>query len=135
MREAIVATWNDIVSYLNANYKCKQESPTVLKFLFNLGNDRSHLVFVELAGNDKIGEFAEVSAAVGTSKEFNKLEAFCRAANSYVAGGIVIEGDVILLRDTFPLLNLDINELEAPLHVIVGAADRIEAEITGGDVY
>ena len=130
-----MATWNDIVSYLNANYKCKQESTTMLSLVFDTGNDRSHVVFVELAGNDKIGEFAKVSAVVGTSKEFNKLEAFCRAATPYVTGGIVIEGDVILLRDTFPLLNLDINELEAPLEVIIFAADRIESEITGGDDY
>lgn len=130
-----MATWNDIVSYLNANYKCKQESTTMLSLVFDMGNDRSHLVFVELAGNDKIGEFAKVSAVVGTSKEFNKLEAFCRAATPYVTGGIVIEGDAILLRDAFPLLNLDTNELEAPLEVITFAADRIESEITGGDDY
>ena len=130
-----MATWNDVVSYLNSKYKCKEESKTMLKLLFDTGNDRSHVVFVELAGNDKIGEFAKVSAVVGTSKEFNKLEAFCRAATPYVTGGIVIEGDAILLRDTFPLLNLDINELETPLEVIIFAADRIESEITGGDVY
>ena len=135
MREATVAAWNDIVSYLNANYKCKPESSTMLSLVFNTGNDRSHVVFVELAGNDKIGEFAKVSAVVGKSKDFNKLEALCRAATPYVTGGIVIEGDLILLRDSFPLLNLDINELEAPLKVIIAAADRIEAEITGGDDY
>lgn len=130
-----MATWNDIVSYLNANYKCKQESTTMLSLVFDMGNDRSHVVFVELAGNDEIGEFAKVSAVVGTSKEFNKLEAFCRAATPYVTGGIVIEGDAILLRDAFPLLNLDTNELVAPLEVITFAADRIESEITGGDDY
>jgi hypothetical protein len=107
----------------------------MLSLVFNTVNDRSHVVFVELAGNDNIGEFAKVSALVGKSKDFNKLEALCRAATPYVTGGIVIEGDLILLRDSFPLLNLDINELEAPLNVIVGAADRIEAEITGGDDY
>ena len=130
-----MATWNDVVSYLNANYNCKEESKTMLSLLFDTGNDRSHLVFVELAGNDKIGEFAKVSAVVGNSKDFNKLEALCRAATPYVTGGIVIEGDAILLRDSLPLLNLDINELEDPLRVITNAADRIEAEITGGDDY
>ena len=130
-----MANWNDVVSYLNANYKCKEESSTMLSLHFDMGNDRSQVMWVELAGNDKIGEFAKVSSAVGTSKDFNKLEAFCRAATPYVTGGIVIEGDLILVRDSFPLLNLDINELEAPLKVIIAAADRIESEITGGDDY
>jgi hypothetical protein len=130
-----MATWNDVVSYLNANYKCKQESSELVSLLFNLGNDRSQVVWVELGGNDKIGQFAHISSAVGNVKNLNKLEAYCREAKDYVLGGIVIEGDHIMLRDSFPLLNLDVNEMEAPLHVILGAADQIEAKITGGDTY
>ena len=130
-----MATWNDVISYLNANYKCKQESPELLSLLFKTGNDRSQVVWVELGGNDKIGQFAHVSSSVGDVKNLNKLEAYCRAAKDYVLGGIVIEGDLIMLRDSFPLLNLDVNEMEAPLHVILGAADQLEAQITGGDSF
>jgi hypothetical protein len=130
-----MATWNDVVSYLNSKYKCKQESTTMLSLHFGTIEDRSQLVWVQLVGNDKIGEFGLVSSAVGTVKDFNKLEAYCREAEEYVLGGIVIEGDHIMIRDSFPLLNLDVNELDAPLLLITAAADQIERKITGNDAY
>jgi hypothetical protein len=130
-----MATWNDVVSYLKANYNCKQEIPELVSLVFKTGDNRSQLVFVELGGNDKVGQFAHVSSAVGNVKDRNKLEAYCLAAKDYILGGIVIDGDFIMLRDSFPLLNLDVNEMEAPLQVILAAADQIESKITGGDNY
>jgi hypothetical protein len=76
-----------------------------------------------------------VSSPVGSIKNLNKLEAYCREATNWVMGGIVIGGEYILLRDSFPLLNLDVNELQASLLVILAAADQIEAKVTGGDTY
>jgi hypothetical protein len=130
-----MATWNDVVKHLKANFNCKEASAEMLSIIFDMGNNRSQIVFIERNGNDKIGEFASISSAVGTVKNLSKLEAYCREATSYVSGGIVITGDYIMVRDTFPLLNLDVNELEAPLLVIVGAADQIESKVTGGDTY
>jgi hypothetical protein len=134
-REAKMATWKDVVGHLKANFNCNEESAEMISIIFDMGDDRSQIVFIERAGNDKIGEFASISSAVGTVKNLSKLEAYCREARSYVSGGIVITGDYIMVRDTFPLLNLDVNELEVPLLAIVSSADQIESEVTGGDAY
>jgi hypothetical protein len=130
-----MATWNDVVNHLKAEHNCNQVSAEILTITFDMGNGRSQLVIVESDGNDKIGEFACVSSPVGSIKNLNKLEAYCREATNWVMGGIVIGGEYILLRDSFPLLNLDVNELQASLLVILAAADQIEAKVTGGDTY
>lgn len=130
-----MATWNDVVSYLNANFKCKQESDSMVSLLFGMPGNRSQIVWVERAGNDQVGEWASISSAVGSAKDTKKLANLCREAKRIVLGGIVIDGDFIMIRDSFPLINLDINELEVPLRVIVGAADVLESKITGGDDY
>ena len=130
-----MATWNDVVAHLEANYKCTKHSPNVISLLFNMPENRSQVVWVEIAGNDRIGEWAAISSAVGSAKDTKKLASLCREATKIVLGGIVIEGDFILIRDSFPLVNLDINELEVPLKLIVVAADALEKQITGGDDY
>lgn len=130
-----MASWNDVVSYLNGNFKCEQESESMLTLLFGMPGGRSQVVWVEHAGNDQIGEWATVSSAVGSAKDTKKLASLCREAKRVVLGGIVIDGDLIMIRDSFPLVNLDINELELPLKVIVSAADLLESQITGGDDY
>lgn len=130
-----MATWNDVVAHLNSNYKCKQVNEAMIALTFNMGEGRSQIVFVELAGNDRIGEWAKVGSPVGRKSDLKKLEAYCAAAEELVCGGIVYTGEFIMLRDSFPLLNLDVNELEIPLVAITASADSIERSITGGDTY
>ena len=130
-----MATWNDVVSHLNSNFKCEKLNDGLISLKFSMSDNRTQLVFVEQAGNENVGEWAAVSSAVGSMKDVNKLKAFCTAVKDWVCGGIVIDGDYIMVRDTFPLANLDVNELEVPLLAVVNAADYIEKNVTGGDSY
>jgi hypothetical protein len=132
-KEEVMATWNDLISYVNANYKWEKVSDDLMSLQFDMGDGRSQLVFVQLLGNSQ--DWAAVASPVGGLDKVKKLDAYCRAASDWVCGGIVIIGNYIMIRDSFPLANLDVNEFEQPLHAIVNAADDIERMITGGDSY
>ena len=130
-----MATWNDVMNHIKANFKYEIIAEGLVKLQFDMGGGRSQLVFISRVGNEKIGEWAGVASPVGGIDKVKKLEAYCRAVNDWVCGGIVIFADYIMLRDTFPLENLDVNEFNLPLLTIVDAADEIERTITGGDAY
>ena len=52
-----------------------------------------------------------------------------------VCGGIAAMGDLVTVRHSVPLLNLDINEFERPLGLVTGTADRLEQQFQGGDQF
>jgi hypothetical protein len=90
-----------------------------------------------LVNHNKTGsgiEFAIIAspvANVGTVE----LNALLREASEYVVGGVVIYGDLIMLRHAVPLADFDASDFEAPLHLVLGAADSIEAKFVGSDVF
>ena len=130
-----MATWNDVVAHLNSKYKCKNQSETLIGLNFTMPENRSQIVWVETRGDEGFGEWVIISSAVAGVDQVKNLEKICRAVNNSFIGGAVIEGDYILIRDAFPLANLDVNELEQPLHLITLTAEVIEKNITGGDKF
>jgi hypothetical protein len=130
-----MATWNDVVAHLEANYKCKKQSPTLIGLNFTMPENRSQIVWVETRGDEGFGEWVIVSSAVAGVDQMSKLEKICRAVNKSFIGGVVIEGEYIMIRDAFPLANLDVNELEQPLHFLTLTAEVIEKTVTGGDNF
>jgi len=130
-----MATWNDVVAHLDANYKCKKQSPTLIALSFAMPENRSQVVWVETRGDEGFGEWVIVSSAVAGVDQMNKLEKICRDVNKSFIGGVVIEGEYIMIRDAFPLANLDVNELENPLRFVTLTAEVIEKNVTGGDRF
>jgi hypothetical protein len=45
----------------------------------------------------------------------------------------VADGAALILRDTFPIANLDLNELVQPFIAITAGADLLEKMFTGTD--
>ena len=129
-----MATWNELVGYLARNYSCNINGDTVtLPYSFSDG--RTQNVFVTLGGNNEWGEWAHVASAIADTSQIGKLEAICREIHFKICGGIVIDGNFIVLRATLPLLNLDDNEIDHSIALVVNIAEEMEKKYIGTDNF
>lgn len=126
-----MADWEGLKSYIRANYKVADDSGSTLSLLFATTNGRSQIAVVSHLVNDLGESWVKLESPLGTFAEIN-LGAAIRATEGLLCGGIGSAGEYVTLSDSFPLVNLDVNEFESPLTKIVQTADRLEAQLTGG---
>jgi hypothetical protein len=129
-----MATWDELHSYIRVTYKVAEDTGTFMKLLFNVGGGRSQVVFVgrnDTGGGDS---YATISSPFGTVGKLD-LAAVLSELGEYVVGGAAVYGDLVVLRHSIPLDNLDPNEFEGPLHLVLNTADILEEKFVGGDDY
>jgi hypothetical protein len=133
-RRKNVASWEQLRSYIGSNYKITEDNGELLKLLFSTENGRSQILLVNYSKTGSGVEFAIVASPIATvgTVELNSL---LREASEYVVGGVVIYGDLLMLRHAVPLADLDASDFEVPLHFVVSAADSIEAKFVGSDNF
>ena len=129
-----MATWNELVGFLATNYKCTINGNSV-SLPYSFPDGRTQDVFVNLNGNEHQGEWVYVTSAIAELIHVGKLEAICRVATSRICGGVVIDGNFIVLRDAMPLANLDESEIKGLLATVVAIADELEQMLTGADNF
>lgn len=129
-----MATWGDVRGYLFKTYKIKSESDDgrVLSLLFETGGGRSQHVFVSLTGNDHIGQWVRVESVIARRDEVDIFRVL-QEASGYVCGAVALIDELVTLRDSFPLADLQIAELEDPLHLVLNSADQLEQALVGVD--
>jgi hypothetical protein len=130
-----MATWEDLRSYIAGQYKIEQDLGGGLKLLFNL-DQRSQIVFVTRAALEGGSEeWAVIESPVGRLGQVD-LTAAAMAVGNMVCGGIsVLNDELITLRHSVPLANLDVNEFERPFDLVLFSADRLESILTGRDDF
>lgn len=130
-----MASWSELVSYVRSNYKVADEAPNGIKMIFNTGGLRSQVVFlwrqVLMNGSEEWVQIESPFGGVGSMDLRRALE----AVGGKVCGGAAVDGDLVLLRHSVPLANLDINEFERPLALVTTTADELEKTLVGGDAY
>ena len=130
-----MATWSALTEYVRTNHKISEETPNSLKLIFDLGNLRSQVVFLwRMSLLDNTEEWVQIESPFGKLSSVD-LEGVLRAVGETVCGGIGSMGDFVTVRHAAPLLNLDINELERPLHLVTATADNLERQFQGGDAF
>lgn len=129
-----MASWEQLKTYIGSNYKITEDSGDLLKLLFSTNNDRSQLVFVNHAVTGSGIEFAVIASPIANVGAV-ELNSVLRETSEYLVGGVVIYGDLLMLRHAVPLADLDAGDFEIPLHLVVGAADGIEAKFVGSDRF
>ena len=130
-----MATWQDLANYVRSNYKISDEAPNMIKLVFDTGNLRSQVVLLwrlELEGGAEQWLQIESPFANRHAVDVNRV---LDEMTSMVCGGLGIYGDVLTLRHAVPLENMNINELERPLHLVTQTADRLEQMFVGGDQF
>ena len=130
-----MATWSALTEYVRSNYKISDEKPGSLKLVFDVGNLRSQVVFLwRMTLNDGAEDWVQIESPFGKLDSVN-LRGAIDAMGQTVCGGIASLGELVTVRHSVPLLNLDINEFERPLALVTGTADRLEQQFQGGDQF
>jgi len=136
-----MANWRDVIGYLRSSYKIADEirndsgEITALKLIFNTGDGRSQVVLVGRETlNDGQEEWLSIESPFARIDGVD-LRAVVKEAGNKVCGGLGVVGDLLTFKHSAPLANLDNNELERPLHLVIGTADRLEHQFAGGDTF
>lgn len=130
-----MASWSELTGYVRANYKIADEKPNSIRMIFNTGGLRSQSVFLwrqQLMNGSE--EWVQIESPVGPADSLDPREVL-EEVGRMVCGGAAIEGDLVLVRHTVPLVNLDINEFERPLALVTSSADQLEQKLLGGDTF
>jgi hypothetical protein len=129
-----MASWEDLRAYVQNNYKIAKDDGALLSLVFETGGGRSQTVLI--ARNDTGGgiPFATIASAVGAVSEL-PLAAVLAELSEYVVGGAVIYGDLLMVRHSVPLVNLDVNEFVTPLDLVLNTADLLEQKYLEHDRF
>jgi len=130
-----MATWIDLAGYVRSNYKIADERDASIKMIFDVGDLRSQVVLLSRAvPSGGSAEWLQIESPIGDVGSVDLQEVLERVGQM-VCGGVVISEGVVMMRHAVPLLNLDINEFEQPLHMVTGSADLLEKKFVGTDKY
>lgn len=131
-----MATWSDLKAYIHNNYKIADERDDMIKLIFETQNLRSQVVIIwrlTLAANG--AEWIQIESPFGELGKVD-LAGAVRVVGNTVVGGLSLAGDTLVtFRHSVPLSDLSISEFEQPLHLVIGTADRLEQQFTGGDQF
>ena len=128
-----MATWNDLSRYVNRQDPVQSEDDNSIRLTYATEGGRSQLVILWLHVLME-DEWVEIESPIAPISEVDAVEAL-REAGKLVCGGLIVTGDMLTLRHSAPLENLDTNEFEQPLAAVVITADRLEQELTGRDEF
>lgn len=129
-----MASWAELRGHVTDNYKIADDQGAFMKLIFGLPGGRSQTVFVRHLETQDGEHWTTVESPIGNINQVH-LPAVLESVSETVCGGLSSVGDLLTLRDAFPLANLDVNEFEDPLRLITTTADRLEAQHFAGDAY
>lgn len=131
-----MTTWNDLKDYIRRNYTIADEQDNRIKLIFNVGGMRSQVVLVyRQALLDGQEEWFSVESPVGPLDQVD-LRAALRHVGGFVCGALATLGDdLLVLRHSAPISDLNIAEFERPLGLVVNSADQLEQKFVGGDDF
>lgn len=131
-----MATWDALTAYVRSTYKISDEQPGMMKLMFETGNLCSQVVLLwrmTLASGDE--EWVQIESPIGEIGALDLVAALQEIRNTVCGGLAMLGSDVVTFRHAVPLLNLNINEFESPLHLVTTTADALERKLVGADKY
>lgn len=130
-----MATWSEFTAFVKDNFKVAEEGDDFMTLLFGLPDDRSQLVAIQHAVLlDDSEDWAIITSPIGKLSAVDAPAALGRVGNM-VVGALAAQGEILVLKHSLPLANLDTNEFLRPLELVVGSADDLEKELVGGDDF
>ncbi len=130
----MTTSWNDLVAYVNNNYKIADSGPDMVKLVFETGGMRSQVVILWHLTLPSGEEWVQIESPFGEFGQVDLGAALQRIGNT-VCGGMALAGNLVTFRHSLPLDNLQINEFESPLQLVTTTADSLEQMFTGGDRF
>ena len=131
-----MADWPAVKSYIRNNYNVENEpSEDLLKLRFHFeNNDREQVVYLsrhDLQLDDS--EWLQSASIVGAADRIN-ADAALRLAEMGICGGLQLISGLLAVVQWQPLASIDALEIDTPITLVTGAADRLEAQLTGEDI-
>jgi hypothetical protein len=105
----------------------------VFNTVYQLKNGRSQMAMVSVIGDKNVGEWACIESPVGVINEVDVVDLLQVARQITFCGGIVASGGFLLLRDTFPLDDLQEDEFLKPFAAVTTFADILERRYSRND--
>jgi len=127
-----MASWDQVKNFIKGNYKVQSDEGDFFKMVFELGNDRTQMVFVQKIDTTKNGIWIQMSSPVGIIKQ-EKINKVLEVLNDKVCGGLVKIGDKHFIRHCLPIDSMSLDEFSVPLSFITSSADDLEKKFVGGD--
>jgi hypothetical protein len=135
-REESMASWTDLKQYVHNNYKIADENDDMIKLIFETDGLRSQVVIVrhvQLAGNGQ--HWVQIESPFGELGSLDLVAALNAVGDTVCGGMSLVGGQIVTFRHSVPLDDVSISEFEAPLHLVINTADRLEKSFTGGDKF
>lgn len=129
-----MATWGQLVDFVNANYRVAQQTDEMLQLNFSFDNDRTQIVFVFHTPARDGEDWIQIESPIGELDKIN-LRALLELIGNTVVGGAAARDGYVVLRESVPLADMSVEEFESPFLSITGLADNFEHELTRVDRY
>jgi hypothetical protein len=135
-----MATWEEVRGFINGKYKVNEDIGRGLALRFELNGGRSQMVLITCYDMfDGREEWILIESPFGALGEVDLARAV-QLVGDKVVGGLAVTTDLgepqVTVRHAVPLMNLDANELEAPLMLVTVTADELEHALSGSsDIY
>ena len=129
-----MATWESLRQYIHSRYQVMEEQPGVLRMMFDVGGGRTQNVLVS-GKNVGAFEYMVIWTPICNESQISARDALVRNANMPIGSlGLVPDGTIIL-RHSFPLKDLEPDELDVPLQAITQGGDMLERELAVADRF
>ena len=129
-RGEIMATWQEIKSFVSSKYKVSEVGDNLLRvtFIYNDDNDRTQRLFIEKVNDAKIA-FVSPVADYTPENAIKLLE-----NNDSVYGIRLVQSDqpFLALMDPQDMATLDAEEINT---AVADMADELEKNLFGGDKF
>jgi len=130
-----MTTWTDLQAHVHSTYEIADDQPGYMKLIFETEHLRSQVVVLALETLlDGAEEWCTIQSPIGDIADLDLL-AVLRASEDMLVGGLGLIGDLVVVKHSVPLEDMNITEFERPLALVIYAADRLEAKFAGGDVH
>lgn len=138
-----MATWRELVKFIRRGYVVVRDEPDEIRvrIRFDDADDdvdsegRDQMIVVSREVMDRGDEWAQIATPFARVGEVDLGAVLTEVGATTVVGSVVIMGEYLVLRHSLPLLNLDLNEFTDPLDLVADAAERLEMQFVGGDIF
>ena len=127
-----MATWQQVKSYIYANYNVSNDSGDMITLLFETGNGRSQMVMI---GHLDAGEFASVRFSSPFASWTNASPERVLRATEGSGVGICSIGDYFVTTHSQLLSTIDEAEIDWPMAYVTSMADNLEQALGLGDAF
>lgn len=126
-----MTTWQDLRQFIHASYPVHGDENDLISLVFDL-EGRTQLVFVspvDVPIGD--GQWAQVQSPCAKLSDVD-LGALVARASGFPVGGVAVQGEMVMLRHSVRLQDLDAEEFTVPLRTLTVFADILEQEYGDG---